>query len=68
MMTMTNLPMTMPDIVTGISLMILFTFSRIERGYVTMLLAHITFNTPYVILSVLPKAQADEQTYLRGCA
>jgi len=55
MMTMTNLPMTMPDIVTGISLMILFTFSKIERGYVTMLLAHITFNTPYVILSVLPK-------------
>jgi len=55
MMTMTNLPMTMPDIVTGISLMILFTFSQIERGYVTMLLAHITFNTPYVILSVLPK-------------
>ena len=35
MMTITNLPMTMPDIVTGISLMILFTFSRIERGYVT---------------------------------
>ncbi len=55
MMTMTNLPMTMPDIVTGISLMILFTFSQIERGYITMLLAHITFNTPYVILSVLPK-------------
>ena len=55
MMTITNLPMTMPDIVTGISLMILFTFSKIERGYVTMLLAHITFNTPYVILSVLPK-------------
>lgn len=55
MMTMTNLPMTMPDIVTGISLMILFTFSKIERGYITMLLAHITFNTPYVILSVLPK-------------
>jgi spermidine/putrescine transport system permease protein len=55
MMTMTTLPMTMPDIVTGISLMILFTFSKIERGYVTMLLAHITFNTPYVILSVMPK-------------
>jgi spermidine/putrescine transport system permease protein len=64
MMTMTNLPMTMPDIVTGISLMILFTFSRIERGYVTMLLAHITFNTPYVILSVLPKLkQMNKHTY-----
>ena len=55
MMTMTNIPMTMPDIVTGISLMLLFIFSKVERGYVTMLLAHITFNTPYVVLSVLPK-------------
>ena len=64
MMTITNLPMTMPDIVTGISLMILFTFSKIERGYVTMLLAHITFNTPYVILSVLPKLkQMNKHTY-----
>lgn len=64
MMTMTNLPMTMPDIVTGISLMILFTFSQIQRGYVTMLLAHITFNTPYVILSVLPKLQQmNKHTY-----
>lgn len=64
MMTMTNLPMTMPDIVTGISLMILFTFTRIERGYMTMLLAHITFNTPYVILSVLPKLrQMNKHTY-----
>ncbi len=55
MMTLTNIPMTMPDIVTGISLMLLFIFTRVQRGYVTMLLAHITFNIPYVILSVLPK-------------
>lgn len=55
MMTMTNIPMTMPDIVTGISLMLLFIFTKVERGYVTMLLAHITFNTPYVVLSVMPK-------------
>ena len=55
MMTMTNIPMTMPDIVPGISLMLLFIFTKVERGYVTMLLAHITFNTPYVVLSVLPK-------------
>ncbi len=55
MMTLTNIPMTMPDIVTGISLMLLFIFTRVERGYMTMLLAHITFDTPYVILSVLPK-------------
>ena len=55
MMTLTTLPNTMPDIVTGISLMLLFIFTKVERGYVTMLLAHITFDTPYVILSVLPK-------------
>ena len=55
MMTLTNLPNTMPDIVTGISLMLLFIFTKVERGYVTMLLAHITFDVPYVILSVMPK-------------
>jgi spermidine/putrescine transport system permease protein len=55
MMTLTNLPMAMPDIVTGISLMLLFLFTKMERGYLTMLLAHITFNTPYVILSVMPR-------------
>ena len=58
MMTMTNLPNTMPDIVTGISLMLLFIFTRLERGYFTMLLAHITFNIPYVILSVMPKIRS----------
>ena len=55
MITLTNIPMTMPDIVTGISLMLLFIFTQVDRGYFTMLLAHITFDTPYVILSVLPK-------------
>lgn len=64
MMTLTNLPNTMPDIVTGISLMLLFLFTKVDRGYVTMLLAHITFDTPYVILSVLPKLkQMNRHTY-----
>lgn len=64
MMTLTNLPNTMPDIVTGISLMLLFIFTRVNRGYTTMLLAHITFDTPYVILSVLPKLkQMNKYTY-----
>lgn len=64
MMTLTNLPMTMPDIVTGISLMLLFMFTKVERGYVTMLFAHITFNTPYVILSVMPKLkQMNKHSY-----
>lgn len=64
MMTMTTLPNTMPDIVTGISLMLLFIFTKVDRGYFTMLLAHITFDTPYVILSVLPKLkQMNKHTY-----
>lgn len=60
-MTVTNVPMMNPDIVTGISLMLLFVFvgtfvgSKNSLGFGTMLIAHITFNLPYVILSVLPK-------------
>ncbi len=64
MMTLTNIPMTMPDIVTGISLMLLFLFTKVERGFVTMVMAHITFNTPYVILSVMPKLkQMNKHSY-----
>ena len=49
------LPVLNPDIVTGIALMSLFIFIKLDFGFTTMLLAHITFNIPYVILSVLPK-------------
>lgn len=49
------LPVLNPDIVTGIALMSLFIFLNFNFGVVTMLLAHITFDIPYVILSVLPK-------------
>lgn len=49
------LPVLNPEIVTGVSLMTLFRFMRIEPGFITMLLSHITFSIPYVILSVLPK-------------
>jgi spermidine/putrescine transport system permease protein len=44
-----------PDIITGVSLFLLFVFLRISQGYTTVILAHITFCTPYVVLSVLPK-------------
>ena len=60
-MTVTNIPMMNADIVTGISLMLLFVFiGRFlglteSLGFITVLIAHITFNLPYVILSVLPK-------------
>lgn len=51
----TNIPMLNADIVTGISLMLLFLAFDAVFGFKTVLLAHITFNIPYVILSVLPK-------------
>jgi len=54
-MNLTYLPVLNPDIVTGISLMVLYIFMKLELGFLTMLLAHITFNIPYVILSILPK-------------
>lgn len=54
----TQIPMINADIVTGISLLLLFIFVRIPRGYTTMLIAHIVFNIPYVILSVLPKLRS----------
>ena len=60
-MTVTNIPMMNPDIVTGISLMLLFVFTGTllhldtYLSFVTLLIAHITFSLPYVILSILPK-------------
>lgn len=50
-----NIPMLNADIVTGLSLMLMFVFFGVSLGYNTILLAHITFNIPYVILSVMPK-------------
>lgn len=60
-MTVTNIPMMNPEIVTGISMMLLFVFvgkllnMTNVLGFWTMLIAHVTFNLPYVILSVMPK-------------
>ncbi|MBQ8648925.1 MAG: ABC transporter permease [Clostridia bacterium] len=60
-MTVTNIPMMNADIVTGVSLMLLFVFVgrlfglKESLGFWTVLIAHITFNLPYVILSVMPK-------------
>ena len=50
-----NLPMLNPDIVTAIGLMLLFSTFNIPTGFFTMLLAHIIFCIPYVILSIMPK-------------
>lgn len=53
-----NVPIMNPDIVTAIGLMILFSSIHLEKGYLTMLLAHIAFCTPYVITSVYPKVRS----------
>lgn len=70
MLAVTNIPMMNPDIVTGISLMLLFVFiagimRRSESlSFATLLIAHVTFNLPYVILNVLPKLnQTDKNLY-----
>ena len=59
-MAVNNIPVTNPDIVTAISMMILFVFfvtrmNGMNMGFGTLLISHITFNIPYVILNVLPK-------------
>ena len=61
-MSLTNIPMTNPDIVTGVSLSLLFVFvgskllgQRESLTFWTLLIAHITFNLPYVVLNVMPK-------------
>ena len=61
-MSLTNIPMTNPDIVTGVSLSLLFVFvgtkllgQRNSLTFWTLLIAHVTFNLPYVILNVMPK-------------
>ncbi len=65
--TVTNIPMMNADIVTGISLMLLFVFFgkliglEESLGFITVLIAHITFNLPYVILSVLPKLRQTDR-------
>lgn len=72
-LTVTNIPMMNPEIVTGVSLMLLFVFvgklvgMSDVLGFPTLLIAHITFNLPYVILSVLPKLRQTD-THLAEAA
>lgn len=62
------LPVLNPDIVTGIALMSMFIFFKFDFGFTTMLLAHITFDIPYVILSVLPKLKQLPENTLEAAA
>ena len=72
-MSATNIPMMNPDIVTGISMMLLFVFFgrmlalRNSLNFFTLLIAHVTFNLPYVILSVMPKLRQHD-THLSEAA
>ncbi|MBQ7574695.1 MAG: ABC transporter permease [Clostridia bacterium] len=54
-----NIPIINPEIVTGVSLMLLFVFfaarMHFKMGYITLIIAHITFDTPYVVLNIMPK-------------
>lgn len=71
MMTANNIPMMNPDIILGVSLMLMFIFmaqtmhlQMFRLGFLTLLIAHITFDTPYVILSVMPRLrQIDVKQY-----
>ena len=68
MMNVNNIPIINPEIVTGVSLMLLFVFfsarMNFEFGFTTLLIAHITFDVPYVVLNVLPKIrQMDPHLY-----
>ncbi len=59
-----NIPLMNADIVTGISLMLCFIAFGVSLGFGTVLIAHITFNIPYVVLSVMPKMkQTEKSTY-----
>lgn len=60
----TNLPMVSSELVLGVSMMMLFLWTKIPFGYATLLISHITFCIPYVIVSVLPKlVQLDTSVY-----
>lgn len=67
-MQVTNIPISNPEIVTGVSLMLLFVFfaarMNLEFGFITLMIAHITFDVPYVVMNVMPKLrQMDENLY-----
>ncbi len=71
-MTVTNIPMMNPDVVTGVSMMLLFVFIGRLIGasqylsFYTILIAHITFNLPYVILNVLPKLRQTDKNLIEA--
>lgn len=63
-LTINNIPMSSSDTIMGVSFMLLFSFLAFEKGYLTLILAHVTFCIPYVVLNVMPKLrQLDKNAY-----
>ena len=63
-LTLNNIPMSTSDTIMGVTFMLLFAAFSMEKGYLTLILAHTTFCIPYVVLSVMPKLrQLDKNTY-----
>ena len=58
-----DIPMLNPDIITGVSLFLLFVFLHFSKGYLSVILAHITFCTPYVVLNVMKLSQMNPNIY-----
>ena len=66
--TLSYIPMTTPDVVTGVAMMLTFVFINMPLSKTTMLLAHIAFDTPYVVFNVLPRLkQMNPNTYEAAC-
>lgn len=66
--TLSYIPMTTPDVVTGVAMMLMFIFINMPLSKTTMLLAHITFDTPYVVFNVLPRLkQMNPNLYEAAC-
>lgn len=64
LMNITYLPVINPEIVTGVSLSLLFVFAGVQFGFTTLIIAHISFCVPYVILAIMPKLrQIDNSLY-----
>lgn len=62
--TINQIPILNADIVTGVSLLLLFVFLNIERGFLTVLICHVSFSAPYVLLNVMPRLESmDNSTY-----
>ncbi len=64
-MSVNSIPLLNADIVTGIALMLLFVRMFGNLNFTTMLIAHISFNIPYVVLNVLPKLRQRDRTHMR---